>query len=107
MRMWNINPKLLCKQHLLGEHLEMHMFMGCIRSGMSIKGYVDKGLVEVDKILERHNQLVNEMEHRGYCHKSDLNGKELLWHEGNICVEKSLQDLFERCEECRKRNETF
>lgn len=103
MRMWNINPKLLCRKHLLGEHVEMHMFMGCIKNGTNIKGYINKGLVEVDKILSRHNQLANEMEFRGYRHKSELTGEEFLWHEGNVCVEKNLQDLSNRCEECKER----
>lgn len=103
MRMWKVDPKLLCRQHLLGEHLEMHMFMGCIRNGTSIRGYIDKGLVEVDKILSRHDQLVNEMISRGYCHRSHLGGEELLWYEGNVCVEKNLEDLSNRCEECKER----
>ena len=103
MRMWNVDPKFLCREHLLGEHLEMHMFMGCIKKGTSLRGYIEKGLVEVDKILVRHNQLVDEMVARGYCHKSYLDGKELLWCEGSVCTEKNLQDLLERCEECRGR----
>jgi hypothetical protein len=103
MRMWKVDPKLLCRQHLLGEHLEMHMFMGCIKNGTSLKGYIEKGLVEVDKILDRHNQLVDEMVDRGYYHKSNLDGQELLWFEGSVCIEKNLQDLSKRCEACRGR----
>ena len=33
MRMWLVNPALLCRQHLLGEHVEMHMFAGHILEG--------------------------------------------------------------------------
>jgi hypothetical protein len=101
--MWNIEPKLLCREHLLGEHLETHMFIGCIKKGTSLKGYIEKGLVEVHNIIDRHDQLVKEMESRGYCHKSCLEGKELLWCEGNICVEKNIEDLKNRCSECQKR----
>ena len=33
MRDWKVNPKLLCRQHLLGNHLEVHMFVGTLRRG--------------------------------------------------------------------------
>jgi hypothetical protein len=48
--MWGINPKKLCNQHLLGEHLEMHMFVGCIKKGISLKGYYENKLVRTDLI---------------------------------------------------------
>jgi hypothetical protein len=101
--MWNIDPKLLCRQHLLGEHLETHMFLGCIRNKTSLRGYIDKGLLEVHNIIKRHDELVKEMERRDYFHKSPLYGEEVLWCEGNICIEKSTQDLRSRCSDCQKR----
>ncbi len=36
--MWGVSPKKLCNQRLLGEHLEMHMFLVCIKKGISLKG---------------------------------------------------------------------
>jgi len=72
MRMWNVNHKFLCRQHLLGEHVEMHMFVGCIKMHTNIQGYIDKGLVEVFYIKTRHDNLVKEMLSRGYKHKSPL-----------------------------------
>ena len=36
MRMWNVDPKLMCNKHLLGEHVEMHMFFGTIQKGISM-----------------------------------------------------------------------
>ena len=70
--MWKVNPELMCRKHLLGEHLEMHMFIGCLLKGKNIQGYINKGLIEVDKIRERHEQLKEEMEKRGYVHNSPL-----------------------------------
>ena len=29
MRMWMVNPKMLCDQHLLGEHFELHKHLWC------------------------------------------------------------------------------
>jgi len=28
MRMWMLNPKALCRKHLMGEHVEIHMLVG-------------------------------------------------------------------------------
>ena len=61
MRMWLVTPKLMCDKHLLGEHVEMHMFVGCLLKGKSIQGYIDKGLVDVSLLTARHGALVKEM----------------------------------------------
>lgn len=42
MRMWKVNPKNMCRQHLLGEHVECHMFVGAILKGISLSGYIKK-----------------------------------------------------------------
>lgn len=36
MRMWMVPPELMCRQHLLGEHVELHMFVGAINKGTSV-----------------------------------------------------------------------
>jgi len=101
MRMWNVNPKLMCRNHLLGEHLECHMFIGTIIQNKSLSGYIEKGLVEVHNIIKRHDRLVFEMNKRGYNHKSPIK-KVKLWKEGKIDKEKNLKELSRRCLECRK-----
>ena len=45
MRMWNINPEKLCKNHLLGEHVEMHKLVGNLTKGRSVQGYIYLGLI--------------------------------------------------------------
>lgn len=50
MRMWNVDPNLLCRKHLLGEHREMHMLANAICKKRSIAGYLAKGLVEPESI---------------------------------------------------------
>lgn len=72
MRMWMVNPKKMCRKHLLGEHVELHMFVGTIKKGISIQGYIDNGLVNPRMIKKRHKELVKEMERRGYNHNSPL-----------------------------------
>lgn len=102
MRMWCVNPNIMCRQHLLGEHVELHMFVGAINSKQSLTGFVEKGLVEVHNIEKRHKQLVKEMGRRGYNHKSPLPKFKTVVL-GKVFKQKSLDDLLSRCPECRKR----
>ena len=103
MRMWNAPPEVLCRKHLLGEHVEMHMFDGTLRAGNSIDGYVSKGLVEVDNIRVRHDQLAAEMLRRGYRHKSPLTS----YHSGpgEVDAAANLIELARRCSDCRRLQE--
>ena len=105
MRMWLVDPKLLCNKHLLGEHCEMHAFIGTIKKGISIKGYITKGLIEPEKIQERHNELAYEMETRGMHHNSPLFTNISFWNgnKGHIDIEANLIELSNRCEKCRKK----
>ena len=56
-----VDPKILCRRHLLGEHVELHMFVGSINKKISLDGYAKNSLVEVHNIKSRHSQLVKEM----------------------------------------------
>lgn len=107
--MWNVNPKILCQRHLLGEHVEMHMFAGCLNRGLSIDGYVRNGLVEPDKIQIRHDELSVEMLRRGMNHKSPIHKISFPgWNNpGFVNLERSLRDLKSRCPDCRSRIESF
>lgn len=110
MRMWNIDPSKMCMRHLLGEHVEMHMFVGAINKGKSIQGYIDKGLVEVHNISNRHNELAFELlmrqtirsprEDHVYYHKSPL-PQFKSYRAGYIDVESNLRELSGRCADCR------
>lgn len=110
MRMWMVDPKIMCKKHLLGEHVETHMFMGCMAKGKKLQGYIDNNLFEVQSLFYRHLELSQEIEDRGYKHKSVMNlGNYLLHYKKytNVKIdrEQSLSDLLDRCSECRKRKE--
>jgi len=100
MRMWNVPTKLLCRKHLLGEHLEMHMFMGSLNEGKSLKGYITNGLVELENIKTRHDELAKEMIERGYNHKSPLEENWEIKKGGKVDIEKNIEVLKGRCKEC-------
>jgi len=97
-----VNPKFLCQKHLCGEHVETHSFVGCINKGTSLKGYIDKGLVEVHNIKNRHDELAKEMLRRGYKHKSDL-PEFNSWEEGCVNIEQNIEELMKRCSKCKER----
>lgn len=101
MRMWMVNPKLLCRQHLLGEHNEIHKAVGNLRkSGTWAKALIKKGYLNPKRFLSRHNLLVKEMIKRGYNHKSKLNISKIQLIKGTIDVNKSIRDLKARCKKC-------
>jgi hypothetical protein len=112
MRMWMTNPKLMCRKHLLGEHLELHMFVGALKKKKNLYGYLNNNLFEPLSILSRHNSLVKEMRRRGYNHKTPMNFKVFfyLFHlKWKILVRinrcKSTSDLILRCKYCYKNKE--
>jgi len=76
MRVWDIAPGKLCRQHLLGEHRELHAIWVILVKGK--KGYsrhpeVLRWKGKLKALYARHEKLVAEMEKRGYTHKSVLN----------------------------------
>ena len=69
-----------------------------------MKGYLEKGLLEVHNLYDRHEELVEEMKRRGYRHCSDVDEK---WKSaerlGLIDREKNLEELLKRCPRCKRR----
>ena len=90
----------MCRQHLLGEHNEIHMCVGCILKDKSIKGFIDNGLIEVHSLEKRHFDLAREIIKRGYKHDSDL-PYFLPMQIGEINLKKNIEELKKRCPECR------
>jgi hypothetical protein len=104
--MWGVNPILLCNKHLLGEHVEMHMFVGAIKKGTSIKGFVENKLVDTCLIKNRHDELAKEMQKRGMVHKSPLEYIDTL-QQCSVDICENKKELQNRCSECKKRQECF
>lgn len=106
MRQWMVDPKVMCRQHLLGEHVEHHMFVGAMRRGKSVEGYLADGLLEPKSLEARHAALVEEMQRRGYNHKSPLLEAPLFGDvrdEASIDPKASLEELLRRCPNCAAR----
>jgi len=110
MRQWMCNPKIMCRQHLLGEYREHFTILGTIKKKISIQGYINNDLIEPKSILKRYKGLKKEMLARGYKPKVKFKynyktiKQNLLPQQLNhkIDKDKSLKDLLSRCEECRR-----
>jgi hypothetical protein len=104
MRMWMLDPKMLCTQHLFGEHYESHSIIGAIQKGRinSIKGLIRTGVVELPSIYSRHEELHKEMGIR----KNKTYDSQLpivdIWETPKVNTFRSMRDLFVRCSNCRK-----
>lgn len=110
MRMWMLEPGLLCRYHLLGEHVETHMLSGHFRKGRSIKGYITSNCVEPLSLRARHDALVEEMLRRGYRHASplDFSMDDLACYsieDVNAVVDRrlSFKKLMHKCPKCWAR----
>lgn len=98
-----VDPGLLCRQHLLGEHYELHKLAGALRRGKSIDGYLRKGQLEPTELYRRHEVLVGEMIRRGINHKSPLPEVDLSgFRSGYVAIQESLKELHRRCPDCRR-----
>lgn len=67
-----VDPTIMCRQHLLGEHNECHMFAGTLASKKNIKGYINNGQLDPRLLQQRHDELAEEMLCRGWNHNSPL-----------------------------------
>ena len=75
MRIWDLPPEILCRQHLLGEHRELHGLWNVIT--LDKKGYrkhpeTKRWVGQLAALYGRHEVLVAEMHRRGYRHNTPL-----------------------------------
>ena len=104
MRMWMVNPRLMCRKHLLGEHVELHMLVASMRNGISLQGFFDNKLIETHNVQRRHEQLVREMRRRGFRHASPLVNIPRR-RGGRVDRRANLLELARRCRHCRELQE--
>jgi hypothetical protein len=81
------------------------MFVTHLNLNKGVEGFLKNGLLEIHKLHQRHDELVREMERRGYKHRSALMPLNTMKVAGNIDRQKNLTILAGRCEECRQRQD--
>ena len=75
MRVWDIHPKYLCRQHLLGEHRELHALWKILtenKKGYSRHPETLRWVGKEKALFLRHEALVEEFSRRGYSHHTPL-----------------------------------
>lgn len=75
MRIWDVDPRMLCRSHLLGEHRELHGLWNILvhgKAGYSRHPETRRWEGKLAALFERHEALVAEMLRRGYRHYSPL-----------------------------------
>ena len=110
MRMWRVDPKILCTKHLLGLHCETHMFYGAMKKGISLRGYFEKNLCEPYALQEEHDKAAEELKRRGYQHNTPLIIDFSIlkkYPDIKIDKEKSFFDLISRCPECKQNAKNY
>jgi hypothetical protein len=81
MRIWDVEPKYLCRKHLLAEHRELHGLWNILTKHKGKGGYSHhpetlRWVGKQKALYLRHQKLVKEFAHRGYSHQTPLD-KEL------------------------------
>jgi len=107
MRMWMVPAHLLCKEHLMGEHLDLHIFIGRLRMGANLVTYCERNLFEPQSLKSRHDELVQEMVRRGYSHNSPMQDLQLPEQltQYKMDVDCAHRDLTNRCKKCKSLQE--
>jgi hypothetical protein len=80
MRIWDIEPKYLCRKHLLAEHRELHGLWNILTIHKGVGGYSHhpetlRWVGKQKALFLRHEKLVEEFSKRGYNHKTPLEKK--------------------------------
>jgi len=89
LRIWDISPQNLCRNHLLGEHRELHAIWIIItekKKGYSNHPETIRWKGKLGALYRRHAALVKEMKKRGFSHHSTLDKRK--------ATGKSKQDIF-------------
>jgi hypothetical protein len=75
VRIWDVDPTVLCRAHLLGEHRELHAVWAVLtedRRGYRHHPETLRWQGRLAALYTRHEVLVAEMSSRGYNHRSPL-----------------------------------
>jgi len=84
MRIWDLEPERLCRQHLLGEHRELHALWVILTNGK--RGFANhpetrRWRGKLKALYLRHESLVAEMGRRGFRHATPLTEAEATGRE--------------------------
>lgn len=107
MRMWMVDPRIMCRRHLLGEHGELHKFLHNWMKRHRIDGRIADNAMEPLSYQTRHDSLAREMHARGYRHRSPLTQPDFSYlpieqRAYRIDPIRNRDRLLARCPDCRQ-----
>jgi hypothetical protein len=78
VRIWDLDPRVLCDRHLLGEHRELHAIWSILTTGK--RGYANhpetlRWRGRLAALYARHAAQVDEMHRRHFAHRSPLEAR--------------------------------
>ena len=117
MRMWMVSPIILCTNHLLGEHNEIHKHRHVFLKGWKITKRVEINNIQIEpsSMKIRHDELAEEMlkrwpkenGHKSQYEQPDLSKYTEYEQNVRVNIQQSLADLLSRCDKCKKRYDLF
>lgn len=75
VRIWRTSVKVMDRQHLLGEHYELHVVVSALLRGKGAwfkHPQTKRFYNHIGQLVDRHMQQVREFNCRGYNHKSPI-----------------------------------
>ena len=115
VRMWMVDPRTMCRKHLLGEHGEIHKHRHNFVKGHSVAGRVAGNACEPAAMKARHDELEAEIRRRAVeagrkppsspFEMPDISYLPPEHRDFRVDVEASDRELRRRCEDCRKMME--
>lgn len=99
-------PEWLCRKHLLCEHRDLHRFRYHFTSRYTIEKW--RGQIEPAAMRARHEQLVAEIEARGYQHSTPYRQPAIAHlpdedRYQQVDRSKAAAELRVLCEDCRRQ----
>ena len=104
MRMWMVDPALMCQKHRVGEHGEIHKHRHNFEKHHSIAGRVSPIIqIEPEAMKRRHDELAATLKnHKSPYEMPDLSYLPVEYREAKVDLCESMAELCRRCPDCRK-----
>lgn len=103
MRMWMVNPLLMCKKHINGEHNEIHKHRHNFVKKHSMAKRILLNQIEPKSMKVRHDELSLYIKHNSPYEMPDISYLTLSEQNYKIDTNSSFNELMIRCKDCRDK----